>query len=99
MIVGREIMRFPKQLADIDFDPYRRSTDGLVAAKLERPAGVPIVTAEFRARNRHRLAVHKTASWCTKLANRLEFNVCGCAYFSRDRRARSKSNTAPTTRP
>lgn len=56
MIAGREVLGYPKQLADIEFDPYRRSTDGLVSARLERPAGVPAVTAEFRASSRHQLS-------------------------------------------
>ncbi|KAB2582149.1 hypothetical protein BS297_27450 [Rhodococcus erythropolis] len=48
MLAGREAFGYPKLLADIDFDPSRRSVDAMVTGRLERPAGVELATAQFK---------------------------------------------------
>jgi acetoacetate decarboxylase len=48
MLAGREVLGYPKLLADIDFDPRRRTKDALITASLDRPASVPLATAQFR---------------------------------------------------
>jgi acetoacetate decarboxylase len=48
MLAGREWLGFPKVLGDVEFDARRQTTDGLITASVERPAGVPLATGLFR---------------------------------------------------
>jgi acetoacetate decarboxylase len=48
MLAGRERDGLPKLLADIDFDARRVTTEGLITARLSRPAGLVLAHAVFR---------------------------------------------------
>ncbi|MEW5809172.1 MAG: acetoacetate decarboxylase family protein [Actinomycetota bacterium] len=47
MIAGREWLGWPKMLADITFSTHTTTLDGLIIARLERPAGLELATAQF----------------------------------------------------
>lgn len=47
MIAGREWLGWPKMLADITFSTQTTTLDGLITARLERPAGLDLAVAQF----------------------------------------------------
>ncbi|KAB2582144.1 hypothetical protein BS297_27425 [Rhodococcus erythropolis] len=48
MFAGREWYGWPKQLANIKFEPNERKSDGLIHATMSRPAGVECASGLFR---------------------------------------------------
>lgn len=47
MIAGREWLGWPKMMADITFSARTATLDGLITARLERPAGLTLAVAQF----------------------------------------------------
>ena len=47
MLAGREWLGWPKMLADISFSTQTTSTDGVITARLERPAGLDLAVSQF----------------------------------------------------
>jgi acetoacetate decarboxylase len=47
MIAGREWLGWPKVLADITFSTRTSTLDGIITARLERPAGLELAVAQF----------------------------------------------------
>jgi acetoacetate decarboxylase len=47
MLAGREWLGWPKLLADISFSTETTTMDGVITARLERPAGVELAVGQF----------------------------------------------------
>jgi acetoacetate decarboxylase len=52
MIAGREWLGWPKMLAHITFSTRTTTVDGIITARLERPAGLKVAVAQFQPAQR-----------------------------------------------